>query len=82
MPVSRRAPAPGVEQVLAGVFGEVLGVDQVAAEESFFDLGGDSLAAMRAVAGVNATLHTELPVTALFDAPTVAALGRVVDSAG
>ncbi|WP_435405686.1 Tyrocidine synthase 2 [Mycolicibacterium parafortuitum] len=81
-PVSRRAPEPGVEQVLAGVFREVLGVDQVAAEESFFDLGGDSLSAMRAVAGVNATLGTELPVTVLFDAPTVAALGRVVNSAG
>jgi acyl carrier protein len=75
---SYRAPATMVEQILAGIWAGVLGVDRVGVDESFFDLGGDSLSAMRAVAAMNTALDVKLAVTALFDAPSVRSLSRQV----
>ncbi|WP_210419661.1 non-ribosomal peptide synthetase [Mycolicibacterium sp. ELW1] len=71
---SYRAPSDAVEEILAGVFAQVLGVDRVGVDDSFFELGGDSLSAMRLVAAVNVALDAGLPVRALFDAPSVAQL--------
>jgi acyl carrier protein len=65
-----------VEQILAGIWAEVLGVDRVGVDDSFFDLGGDSLSAMRAVAAMNTALDAKLAVTVLFDAPSVRSLSR------
>ena len=48
-----RAPAGPVEEVLAGIFAQVLGVERVGVDDSFFDLGGDSLSAMRVIAAIN-----------------------------
>jgi len=70
------APATLVEQILAAIWAEVLGVDRVGVDESFFDLGGDSLSAMRAVAAMNTALDTKLAVTTLFDAPSVRRLSQ------
>ncbi|RZL72675.1 MAG: non-ribosomal peptide synthetase, partial [Rhodococcus sp. (in: high G+C Gram-positive bacteria)] len=67
-----RAPATPFEAVVADVFGDVLGVDRVGAEDDFFRLGGDSLSATRVVARVDAALGVEVGVHALFEAPTVA----------
>ena len=64
-----RAPASLVEQILADIYAQVLGVDRVGVDESFFDLGGDSLSAMRAIAAINTALDTHLAVVTLFDAP-------------
>ncbi|WP_301150481.1 non-ribosomal peptide synthetase, partial [Mycobacterium simiae] len=69
-----RAPATSVEEILAGIYGQVLGATRVGVDDSFFDLGGDSLAAMRAIAAINAALDADLRVGTLFDAPTVAQL--------
>ena len=52
-----RAPATGVEEVLAGVYAKVLGVNRVGADDSFFNLGGDSLSAMRLISAINAALQ-------------------------
>ena len=82
---SYRAPTL-VEQILADIYTQVLGVDQVNLDESFFDLGGDSLAAMRAIAAINAALDIHLAVPILFDAPSVRRLserlGRDASSVG
>ncbi|MBR7671820.1 amino acid adenylation domain-containing protein [Streptomyces daliensis] len=74
-----RAPATPTEEVLAGLFGEVLGLERVNAEESFFELGGDSLLAMRLIARLRSVLDTEVSIRELFGAPTVAGVARLID---
>nr|WP_304441401.1 non-ribosomal peptide synthetase [Mycobacterium sp. 852014-52450_SCH5900713] len=66
-----RAPATPTEEILAGIYAQVLGLDRVGVDDSFFDLGGDSLAAMRLIAAVNAGLNVHLGVRSLFEAPTI-----------
>ncbi|WP_156745478.1 non-ribosomal peptide synthetase, partial [Mycobacterium sp. 1165178.9] len=64
-----RAPATPVEDILAGIYAEVLGVTRVGVEDSFFDLGGDSLLATRLVAAIENTLDATLSVRTVFEAP-------------
>ncbi|ARG58814.1 hypothetical protein B1T43_26810 [Mycobacterium kansasii] len=73
-----RAPTTAVEETLAGIYAEVLGLPRVGIDESFFDLGGNSLLAMRVVAGVRRSLKVDLPVRSLFDAPSVASLSQLL----
>ncbi|NEW29648.1 non-ribosomal peptide synthetase [Nocardia cyriacigeorgica] len=73
------APRGPVEQAVAEVFADVLGSERVGADESFFELGGNSLSATRVVARVNAALGSTIALRDLFDAPTVAQLSaRIV----
>src|SRR6185436_18422885 len=72
------APRTPAEEVLAGIWAELLGRERVGAEESFFDLGGHSLLATRVVSRVRAVFGVDLPLRAVFEGPTVAELaGRV-----
>ncbi|WP_156669618.1 non-ribosomal peptide synthetase, partial [Mycobacterium sp. E3339] len=66
-----RPPVSAVEEILAGIYAQVLGLERVGVDDSFFDLGGDSLAAMRLIAAVNTGLNAHLGVRSLFEAPTV-----------
>ncbi|MGW2478180.1 amino acid adenylation domain-containing protein, partial [Streptomyces sp. NPDC001665] len=77
-----RAPRSAVEQLLAGLFAEVLGVGHVGLDEGFFDLGGHSLLGTRLIARARSVLGVELRLSDLFDAPTVAGLAARVDAAG
>ncbi|HTX94476.1 MAG TPA: amino acid adenylation domain-containing protein, partial [Mycobacterium sp.] len=69
-----RAPSTPAEEILAGVYAQVLGLERVGVDDSFLELGGDSLSAMRLVAAVNTGLDGGLKVRDVFEAPAVAQL--------
>src|SRR6202008_2704079 len=72
-----------VEEILAGIYARVLGLERVGVDDSFFDLGGDSLSAMRVIAAVNTGLDGGLSVRAVFSAPSVAPVSpRIGGEAG
>ncbi|WP_156656095.1 non-ribosomal peptide synthetase, partial [Mycobacterium sp. 852002-51971_SCH5477799-a] len=77
-----QAPANGIEEILAGIYADVLGVDRVGVQDSFFDLGGDSLSAMRVVAAINKSAGGDISVRTLFESPTVAQLALRLGDAG
>jgi amino acid adenylation domain-containing protein len=76
------APRGPVEEAIAGVWSEVLGVPRVGIEDNFFDLGGHSLLAAQVVSRLSERLGLDLPLRVLFETPTVpgvaqAALGAM-----
>ena len=71
-----RAPAGAIEEILAGIYAEVLGLDRVGVDDSFFDLGGDSILSMQVVARARAAGLTCRPRD-IFVEHTVAGLARV-----
>jgi thioester reductase-like protein len=78
--VEYRAPGNAVEETMAEIYAEILGLQRVGVDDSFFDLGGDSLSAMRLIAAINTALDAHLSVRALFDAPSVSTLSRRLDN--
>jgi amino acid adenylation domain-containing protein len=73
------APRTPVEEVLAGIWAEVLGVPRLGVHDEFFELGGHSLLATRVVSSVREVFGVELPLRALFEGPTVAEMAARVE---
>jgi acyl carrier protein len=72
------APRTALEQVLAGIFSQVLSLERVGVNDSFFDLGGHSLQATQVLSRVREAFQLELPLRALFKAPSVAGLAASI----
>jgi amino acid adenylation domain-containing protein len=75
------APRNSTEEVMAGIWADLLEVEEVGIFSNFFDLGGHSLLAGRVLARVARVFHISLPIRALFEASTVEALARRIDEA-
>src|SRR6185369_5543467 len=77
-----RAPQTPVQEVLAGIWAAVLGVpagERVGVNRDFFDLGGHSLLAVQVMARIEHILGVRMPISALFEAPTVEQLAGLIE---
>ena len=75
------APRTPAEEVVAGIWATVLGIDAVGSHDNFFALGGHSLLAMQVLARVRTAFQIEVPLRVLFETPTVADLARRIEMA-
>ncbi len=73
------APRNQTERMLADLWARALGVDRIGIHDNFFDLGGHSLIAARIHGELTARLQSDVPLVALFDAPTIAQLAELLD---
>jgi acyl transferase domain-containing protein/thioesterase domain-containing protein/acyl carrier protein len=76
-----RAPRDAIERDLAAIWKEMLGVQQVSIDDDFFELGGQSLIAMRLFNRIRKEHGVELPLSVLFQAPTIAATAALLREA-
>jgi amino acid adenylation domain-containing protein len=76
---TRAEPQTPLEELLVGIWSELLGVERLGVDECFFDLGIHSLLAMRAVSRVRDALGTDLPLRAPFESPTVRELAASIE---
>ena len=74
------APRTPTEQVVAAIWSQILGLEQVGVHDNFFDLGGHSLSATRIISRLHAAFDLNLPLRSLFEAPTVASLATYVET--
>jgi len=73
------APREGIEEKLAAIWQELFGIERIGVEDNFLALGGHSLLAIQLATQIRSLLGVELPVSTLFEHPTIADLARVVE---
>jgi len=73
-------PCTPVEEQLASIWASVIGIERVGIHDNFFELGGHSLLATQVISRIRQAFEVELPLRALFEAPTVAELGERIET--
>ncbi len=76
------APSTDIERTLADFWAELLGVKTIGVNDSFFDLGGHSLIAVRLFRMIKKAFSVEFPISVLFEAPTIAQCAALIEQAG
>src|SRR5206468_3534247 len=72
-------PRNPIEGIVAAIWSEVLGLNEVGMLDNFFELGGHSLLATQVIARLHKALQIEIPLRNLFEAPTVAGLAEKIE---
>ena len=75
-------PGTDIEKALAGFWTELLGVKKIGIHDSFFDLGGHSLIAVRLFRMIKKAFSVEFPISVLFEAPTIAQCAALIEQSG
>jgi amino acid adenylation domain-containing protein len=73
-------PSTPIENLLAGIWAEILGIEKIGINHNFFELGGHSLIATRVISRIRQVFQVELPLRYLFEKPTIAGLAKEIDS--
>lgn len=73
-------PQTPLQKTIAGIWADVLGIEQVGIHDNLFELGGSSLIGLRIIARIKKELSVDIRVTALFEGPTVATLARLIEA--
>jgi acyl transferase domain-containing protein/thioesterase domain-containing protein/acyl carrier protein len=76
------APSSATEHALAAIWSELVGVQQIGVLDDFFDLGGNSLVAVRLFAAIKKHFRVALPLSTLFEAPTIRQLAALLEASG
>jgi acyl carrier protein len=69
-----------LQKKIAGIWADVLGIEQIGIHDNLFELGGSSLIGLRIIARLKKELNIDIRVTALFEGPTVATLARLIEA--
>jgi acyl carrier protein len=73
------APGNETEKTLAAIWEDLLGIAPIGADDDFFELRGDSLLAAQVISRSNKAFQIKLPLSSLFDAPTIASLAERIE---
>ncbi|AVH69219.1 non-ribosomal peptide synthetase [Nostoc sp. 'Lobaria pulmonaria (5183) cyanobiont'] len=74
------APTTPIENLLAGIWAKILGIEKVGIDNNFFELGGHSLIATRVMSQIRQVFQIELPLRCLFEKPTIAELAKEIET--
>ncbi len=73
------SPAQRIEKALTAIWENLLGIDDIGAEDNFFDLGGHSLLAAQVISRIQAEMRVKIPVPTVFENPTIRRLAQVIE---